>query len=157
MNEARLYEIWKQFGKVIRLSEIGVAYASGVRAHGTAMHVQFSQEAGGAEDFAVIQTFLVPTQQKINPVVGSLDRVASISKTSLESYLRTLAPELLLSANSSTPVILDALADTMTALAFTIQPSGKLWAYWRDQFGFDGFPMAEPPDVDDTIITTTIL
>src|SRR5687768_3782803 len=105
MNEARIIDVWKQFGKIIRLGEIGVAAASGVKEHSVAMTAQFTQIASGPDDYAPIVTYIVPLAQRLAPVVTSLDRIENIGKTALDGYLRTLAPELALSDNASTDTI----------------------------------------------------
>jgi hypothetical protein len=149
--------IWQQLGKIVRLAERGEVYASGVKDHATALHAQFSRDAAGADDYLPIQTYLVPTQQKINPVAAALDRLKGICKSSAESYLRTLAAELELSASSPTPTILTELAARMNASSGTIAPSGKFFSWFRDEFAFTSFPQAEPPAIPDSFITTTII
>ena len=157
MDIDRIEEIWKQLGKLVRLRELGEVYASGVKDHATALHVQFSQDAAGADDYLPIQTYLVPTQQKINPVAAALDRLRGICKSSAEAYLRTLTAELALGASSPTATILTQLAARMDANSATIAPSGKFWSYCRDEFSFTGFPQAEPPAIPDSFITTVIV
>lgn len=157
MDIVRITEVWKNLGKVVRLAELGEVYASGTKAHATALHAQFSQDASGADDYLPIQIYLVPTQQKINPVAAALDRLKGICKSSAESYLRTLAAELELSASSLTPTILTELAARMNANSGTIAPSGKFWSYFRDEFAFTSFPQAQSPAIPDSFITTVIV
>lgn len=157
MDQARLDFIWTQCGKVIRLAEVGVAAASGLKDHAVAMAAQFSREAGGPDDWAPISTYVVPLTQRLAPIVNSLERIDVVAKASMESFLRTLTPELGLSSSASTSTVLDELADRMNALSYTIQPSGRLWGWWRDAYAFDGFPTSGSPDVTDDIVTTIIL
>lgn len=157
MNIQRLYEVFKNVGKIIRLTEISAAAASGVKEHAVAMHVQFAEGAGAGDDFAALQVYLVPAQQKVQPIAAALDRVQTICKANTEAYLRTLAEELSLSATSPTANVLASLAARMNTNGGTIAPSGKVWTYFRDEFGFTGFPQNSSPTLPDSFITTTIL
>lgn len=46
MTIDRLREIWKNFGKIIHLTDLADVYASGVKAHMVAVHQQFSAGTG---------------------------------------------------------------------------------------------------------------
>lgn len=160
MNLERIQTIFHNLGKIIRLTEISTAAASGVKEHVVATHVQFSQSAAqtaGEDDYAALAIYLVPAQQRIQPVAAALDRVQMICKANTEAYLRTLAEELSLSATSPTANILSSLAAQMNLASGTIAPSGKMWSYFHSEFGFTGFPQNSSPTLPDSFITTTIL
>lgn len=157
MNEQRIAEFWALAGKLIKLADIGVADASGVKSHMVNTAAQFASQTGGQELYDDLVTTVIPLQTRVNAVVGSLERVPALVKGSMDSYLRAVASELGVSASASLPTILGAMASKMTAAGHTIAPSGRLFNYFASGWGFSSFPTAAEPTLSDDLITTTII
>jgi hypothetical protein len=158
MTSARIIEIFKGIGKIIKLSDLGVADASGVKAQMVATVQQFGAQAGGADYWDDYTQVVGPLQERMKPTVAALDRIPAVAKASVEAYLRTIAPELNQSASASTTAILDALKAQMVAAGRTIAPSGnQFYNYFRNNFGYAALPTSGTPNIPDSWITISIV
>lgn len=155
MTGTRIQEVFKGFGKFARLAEIGVASASGIRAHVLATHQQFGQQTGGTYDD--ITRVVVPLVTNMRPVEQAIDRVLSQAKVAADAYLRTIGNEMNQPATASSAAILNALKLNMVATSQTIAPSGKVWNYFQQTYGVIDLPTSNTPSLPDSIVTTSIV
>src|SRR3954453_10851354 len=109
MTGARINEVFKGFGKFIRLADVGAADASGVKAHMVATLQQFGQQAGGADYYDDLMTVVVPLETRVQPTVAALDRLATQAKAAVENYVRVIGSELGQPATATMAAILDGL------------------------------------------------
>lgn len=157
MTSERIEEIFKNIGKVIRLGEIGAADASGIKTHMVHTVKQFADNAGADDLYDDLASYITPFNQRVAPVVAALERLEGIGTTTVQSYLRVIAPELDEPANAPAATVLSSLAARMTANSMTIAPSGAFWNYFHQRFAFASFPSAPSPTIPDNWITTTII
>lgn len=157
MTSQRLSEYWKLAGKLVKLADLGTANASGVKVHMINTAAQFGLHTGGQDLYDDLTTVIVPLQTRVQAVAGSLDRVSALVKSSTEAYLRAVAPELSQSPSAAPPVLLTALAARMTAASSSIAASGRFWNYFKDNWGFTGFPTSGSPTYPDSLVTTNVV
>lgn len=158
MTGQRISEFWKFAGKLVKLADIGAADASGIKTHIVNTVSQFGQQTGGGQElYDDLVTVVVPLQTRVQAVAGSLDRVPALVKASVESYLRAVAPELSQPATASPLALMTTLAAQMVSASGTITPSGRFWNYFRDGWGFSGFPASGSPTYPDSLITSVIV
>ena len=158
MTSQRLTEFWKLAGKLVKLADLGAADGSGLKVHLVNTLSQFGLQTGGVELYDDMMTVIVPLETRVQGVAGSLDRVSSLVKASMESYLRAVAPELSQPATASPVTLLGAIATRMSAVGGSIAPSGnRFWTYFRDGWGFTGFPTNASPTYPDSYVTTSIV
>lgn len=158
MTGARLIEFWKMTAKLVKLADIGAANASGVKSHLINTSAQFGLHTGGTDLYDDLVTVVVPLQERVRPVADSLDRVTALVKASVESYLRSITVELAQPATAPVTTIMSALAANMQAVGGSIAPSGgRLWMFFKDNWGFSGFPTSGSPTYPETWVTTNIV
>ena len=158
MTSARINEIFKGLGKMLYLSNLGVADASGVKAAMVATVQQFGAQVGGTDLYDDVIGVVVPLQTRVQPTVNALDRIPSLAKASVESYLRVVGSELGMSATATVTSILDALKTQMQAAGRTIAPSGnQFYNYFLNNFGYAALPTNVSPNIPDSWITVSIV
>src|SRR5688572_20067327 len=156
MTSQRIAEFWKLAGKLVRLAEIGAADASGIKSHLVNTTAQFGLHTGGTELYDDMINVVVPLQTRVSAVAGSLDRVSSLVKASMDAYLRAVGAELSQPSSASVTQLLTALAANMASASGTIAPSGKFYSYFQSKNGFTGFPTSATPIYSDDLITTVV-
>jgi hypothetical protein len=155
MTGARISEVFKSFGKLIKLDEIGQADASGLKSALVANMQQFAAQPGN--DYDDLTTVVVPLTTRMQAAAGALDRVPAYVKASAEIYVRVIGSEMGQPAAASAATILNALKAQMAVAGQTIAPSGKFWNYFSTNFGFTTFPTSGTPNIPDAWITTSIV
>lgn len=156
MNATRIQTLFKTFGKILKLADIGVVNASGVKAHLVNTERQFSAGTDSLNPYAELITFAQPMMRSVQPVTQALDRVPMIAKAAVDNYVRAFGPELLQPAASAPATVLTALKSEMVAQSQTVATSGIFWRYFRDTYNVE-FPQSGSPTIGDGLITTVIV
>jgi hypothetical protein len=157
MNSDRINEVFQGLGKFIKLAEIGAAYASGVKVHMVATLQQFGQQVGGADYYDDLISVVIPLETRTQPTVAALERVPNVAKAAVESYLRTMAPEVNAATTASFASILTNLKNDMAAAGHTVYPSGTLFNYFNNNFGFTGFPTSNTPTIPNDWVSSDVI
>lgn len=158
MTSARINEVFKGLGKILYVSNLGVADASGVKAAMVATLQQFGAQAGGTDYYDDVMSVVVPFQTRVQPTVSALDRVPNLAKASVDTYLRVVGSELGVSPSATFTNILDALKTRMQANGRTIAPSGsQFFNYFQNNYGYAALPVSGTPNIPDSWITVSIV
>lgn len=155
MSPERLFDLFTVFGKLLKLDELGAAYASGVKAQVVATQEQLAANDGADDPYGEVMTFLVPLTRTVAPVAQGLDRVPMLVKSACDSYLRVTAGELGQPSTAAPAAIVDSLRGTMQALGESVAPSGRFFLYFRDTYGVQ-LPQNASPTISDALISTVI-
>jgi hypothetical protein len=157
MTGPRIQHIFKLFSKMIRLAEIGVADASGLKSHMVAVSDQFGQQGGGLDLYDDLTTVVMPLTTRIQAAAAALDRVPTLAKASAEIYVRVIGSEIGEPATASPATILNALKAQMALAGQTIYPSGTVWNYFNSNFAFNQFPTSLTPSIPDSWVSSVVI
>ncbi|MGE5607720.1 MAG: hypothetical protein ACM359_00555 [Bacillota bacterium] len=153
----RFVEVFQTFGKLVNLSNLGIAQASGMRDAITSTHVQMAHAEVSPHLYDDLSTVAVPLTQRMAAITASLDRVPSLARAAAESYLHALADELGESNTATTTTLLETMRVQMVACSGSIAPSGQFYSYFADNFGFTTLPTAAEPKFSEAWITTQVV
>ena len=158
MNSTRIREVFKSFGKLLNLDRnYGVPYASGVRAAVAAIEHQNAAAANSADPYGELQSFIGPALNSVRSVVQGLDRLPTIAKSGVDSFIRVVGAAELNQPSSTPPAtVLASLIASMNTASETVAPSGTFYNYFLTKYGVQ-LPQHSPPTIADSLITTTIV
>src|SRR5438445_1230729 len=158
MTLDRIKELFKDFGKIIRLRNVAADNANDIKEVAVNTVKQFSQHTGGSDLFDDLMNVIVPLESRVQQVGGSLDRMPTICHSTVETYLRTISPEINQNAAAAPFSILTTLAAQMTTAGAAIYPSGSFFNYFSSEFGFTGFPQSiSAANIWDDWISTPVV
>ncbi len=120
MTGPRIQHVFKLFGKFIKLDEIGVADASGLKSHMVATSDQFGQQGGGLDLYDDLTTVVMPLTTRMQATASALDRVPTLAKATAEVYVKVIGSEIGQPATASAATILNALKAQMALAGQTI-------------------------------------
>jgi len=156
MDSTRIQNLFRVFGKLVRLDELGDVYASGIKAHAVASEQQHAAADDAADPYGELTLFVAPLVRTVVPVAQALDRIGMIAKSAADNFIRVVGPELGQPSNAAPATILNALKTAMQASSQTVHPSGKFFLWFRDTYGVS-LPMNDPSSISDNWVTTTIV
>lgn len=156
MTSDRIQELFFIFGKLIKFDQTGVAAASGVRSVLTATHEQLAAETNDPDPYKELSEFLHPFIGNARNVTAALGNAPLVARAGVESYLRSIGPELFAAPSDPPATILTSLAAEMQARSQSVAPSGVVFKYFRDGWNVN-LPQNASPTIGDDIITTAIL
>ncbi len=156
MNAQRIQTVFRTLGKLIRLSDMGVANASGVKAHLAAVERQMTAYDDSADPYRELTTFLAPLVRSFQPVTQSLDRVSMMSKAAADNLLRAVASEFSQPTTATPVAVVNSLKASMLTNAQTVAPSGRFWRFVNDNYSIE-LPQASSPTVNEEWVTSTVI
>src|SRR5437660_3233794 len=84
MTNGRIIDVFKGLGKLIRLGAIGLADASGVKAHMVATLQQFGRQDGDSEQYDDYLKVVVPLETRVQPTIAAMERIPALAKASAD-------------------------------------------------------------------------
>lgn len=171
---SRLQAIFKNIGKVIKLSQMaaGTSSVDGTSDEfkGAVMAAVDQATTGVAADYTTYQRVVAPFVVQVNNLTTSMDNFPAACKSTTETYLKqVVSVDVGLTSSASLASIGTALAaafnaavadDGTTPAAAKLTPSGSthdgIAAYMFDNFAIT-LPQASGANIPDSYITDTVL